>query len=162
VRAGSPIAAGRPSAWRSPQALLVAGFAALVVCGTLGLWLPWCHAALQDGEQPITLLDAAFTATSAVCVTGLSVVETDRFNFWGQLWLVCEIYRRLRRHSLPHRALRNRHRRRRRRRLRGLGRGQSLRTPHGDDSAHGGVQGPDPVSGLSLPRRETKAPGPDV
>jgi trk system potassium uptake protein TrkH len=34
--------------------------------------------ALNSGPRPISLLDALFTATSAVCVTGLTVVDTGR------------------------------------------------------------------------------------
>jgi trk system potassium uptake protein TrkH len=66
---------------RSPQALLVAGFSALIALGTVLLWLPFCH----SGTQPIGLFEAAFTATSAVCVTGLIVVNTpEAYSFTGQ------------------------------------------------------------------------------
>ncbi len=47
--------------------------------GTLLLWLPWSHAP----EQTISLLDALFTATSALCVTGLVVVDTE--TAWSTL-----------------------------------------------------------------------------
>lgn len=60
--------------WRKllsrPEALLVLSFATLIVVGTGLLALP----AAQAGD-PIPLLDLWFTATSAVCVTGLVTVD---------------------------------------------------------------------------------------
>ncbi|MEZ6107275.1 MAG: hypothetical protein R3B96_14425 [Pirellulaceae bacterium] len=42
---------------------------------------PWSHAS----GHVVSPLDALFTATSAVCVTGLGVVSTpDDFNLLGQ------------------------------------------------------------------------------
>ncbi len=65
----------------SPGFLLISGYAAAIVLGALLLCLP---IAVQD--QPISFLDALFTATSAQCVTGLSVVDTgSRFSLFGQL-----------------------------------------------------------------------------
>ena len=43
----------------------------MVVLGTVCLYSPWA----RRGE-PVALLDALFTATSAVCVTGLTTVDT--------------------------------------------------------------------------------------
>ncbi len=54
-----------------PPRLLAAGFAAAIGVGTLLLTLP---AATADGLG-LPVLDAFFTATSAVCVTGLTVVN---------------------------------------------------------------------------------------
>ena len=52
----------------------------MILVGTLLLSLPLAHAA-----EPVSALDALFTATSAVCVTGLTVVETGtRFSAFGQ------------------------------------------------------------------------------
>ena len=49
------------------------GFLSLIAAGTLLLW------AFNSGsEKPLSLLDALFTSTSAVCVTGLAVVDTGR------------------------------------------------------------------------------------
>lgn len=59
-----------------PTQILVLGFAMLIALGTLLLNLP---IASQDGHS-IGFIDAFFTATSAVCVTGLVVVNT--FNHW--------------------------------------------------------------------------------
>jgi len=54
----------------TPQRTLILGFAFLICLGTALLMLP-CFT--RTGS--IDLLDAIFTATSAVCVTGLIVVE---------------------------------------------------------------------------------------
>jgi trk system potassium uptake protein TrkH len=54
----------------SPEGLLVSGFASLIVVGTGLLLLPWSH------RGDVGVLDALFTSTSAVCVTGLVVVDT--------------------------------------------------------------------------------------
>ena len=55
----------------SPSAVVVGSFAALILIGTLLLWAPFSHAPGRVG-----FLDALFTSTSAVCVTGLVVVDT--------------------------------------------------------------------------------------
>lgn len=67
----------------TPARLLVASFAGLVLVGTAGfLWLP----GLYVGER-LSAVDALFMATSAVCVTGLAVVNpATEFTFFGQLW----------------------------------------------------------------------------
>ncbi|GGO02678.1 TrkH family potassium uptake protein [Saccharibacillus kuerlensis] len=65
----------------SPPQILAIGYATMVLIGTLLLMLP---AANQVG-QPLPLIDAFFTATSAVCVTGLVIVDTGTFfNAFGQ------------------------------------------------------------------------------
>jgi trk system potassium uptake protein TrkH len=56
----------------SPAAVLIVGFAIVIAVGTLILMLPQSSAD-GNGTRP---LDALFTATSAVCVTGLVVVDT--------------------------------------------------------------------------------------
>lgn len=58
--------------FRQPAQALVALFAVLILSGALLLWLPW---STEPGEHT-SFLDALFTATSAVCVTGLVVVDT--------------------------------------------------------------------------------------
>jgi trk system potassium uptake protein TrkH len=69
----------------SAPRLLVGSFAILVTIGTAGfLALPQ----LWVGEG-VSLVDALFLATSAVCVTGLSVVDvSSRLTGLGQLWLL--------------------------------------------------------------------------
>ncbi len=53
------------------EGLLAATFALLIVIGTVLLWLPVSHE-----NDAVGLLEAFFTSTSAVCVTGLTVVDT--------------------------------------------------------------------------------------
>ncbi len=69
----------------SAQGMFVASFAVLIAIGTAGLlWLPGLYTGPRAG-----FVDALFTITSAVCVTGLNVVDTATyFTFWGQLWLL--------------------------------------------------------------------------
>ncbi len=55
-----------------PTQVLVIGFAAIIIIGALLLNLPF---ASQNGES-VGFINAVFTATSAVCVTGLTVVDT--------------------------------------------------------------------------------------
>jgi trk system potassium uptake protein TrkH len=65
---------------RDPQRLLAVWFAAAILLGAVLLALPFSHRA-----SPVGPLDALFTATSAVCVTGLTVVDTGtRFTPFGQ------------------------------------------------------------------------------
>ena len=56
---------------------MVLGFAAAVAVGTLLLVLPIA----RSGDGGASLLEAFFTATSAVCVTGLAVVDTP--TYWS-------------------------------------------------------------------------------
>ena len=57
----------------------------MITVGTLLLMMPFCA---SDGTWTNPLV-ALFTATSAVCVTGLAVVDTGTyFSFWGQFVLV--------------------------------------------------------------------------
>lgn len=84
------MAAALSRGWRdmSEATLLVASFALLILLGTAGLLLV---PGLQHAP-PLRLVDALFTMTSAVCVTGLSVVDTaTHFTFAGQLWLLAFI-----------------------------------------------------------------------
>ncbi|HEX9818380.1 MAG TPA: TrkH family potassium uptake protein [Methylomirabilota bacterium] len=65
----------------SPPQLIVLSFAAAAAVGTLLLRLPVAHA---PGAR-VGWLEALFTATSAICVTGLTVVDTGTgFNAIGQ------------------------------------------------------------------------------
>ena len=72
---------GFPKIKFTPARVLVIGFACLILIGALLLTLPL---ASKDG-QSLRFIDALFTATSAVCVTGLVVVDTGTcFSRFGQ------------------------------------------------------------------------------
>lgn len=61
-------------------------YASFIACGTMLLKLP---AASAPDRKPISLSDALFTATSAACVTGLTVRSTpDDFSFFGQAVII--------------------------------------------------------------------------
>lgn len=58
------------------------GFALLIVIGTILLSLPIA----SETGKPISIVDAFFTATSSVCVTGLAVVDIgSTFSLFGEL-----------------------------------------------------------------------------
>lgn len=70
-----------------PARILLTTFLALCIAGTLVLSLPMASA--RDG---VSILDAAFTAVSAVCVTGLAVLDTATdFTRFGQVCLIVMI-----------------------------------------------------------------------
>ena len=71
---------------RYPARVTSLWFAGVILLGTVALWLPWSGGSV---EKPISILDACFTATSALCVTGLSVRSTpDDFSNLGQLFIL--------------------------------------------------------------------------
>ncbi|MBN3888471.1 MAG: TrkH family potassium uptake protein [Nostoc sp.] len=60
------------------------GFLAVIAVGTILLMMPF---STSDGTWN-NLIVALFTSTSAVCVTGLSVVDPGTyFSFWGQVFI---------------------------------------------------------------------------
>ncbi|NYT61145.1 potassium transporter [Alcaligenaceae bacterium] len=66
----------------SPPVVLAAGFLALILLGTILLWLPVAT------QHPISLFSAFFMATSAVTVTGLVVIEPAlALTHFGQIVL---------------------------------------------------------------------------
>jgi len=66
---------------RSPETLTALSFAAAIVAGGLLLWMPLAH-----GRTVVPFIDALFTATSAVCFTGLTVVDTGSgYSVTGQV-----------------------------------------------------------------------------
>jgi len=68
--------------WINPPRILVIGFFALIIMGAILLSLPLSTA---DG-QGLAAVDALFTATSALCVTGLVVADTGTtFTVYGQM-----------------------------------------------------------------------------
>nr|WP_243108431.1 TrkH family potassium uptake protein [Maliibacterium massiliense] len=71
-----------------PAKVMVMGFAALIILGTILLNMPM---ATQEGES-IGFVNALFTATSATCVTGLIVFDTgSTFSLFGQLVILALI-----------------------------------------------------------------------
>ena len=64
-----------------PGRLIAAGFALVILAGAALLMLP---VSVRDGAQ-VTPIDALFTSTSAVCVTGLIAIDTaDHFTVFGR------------------------------------------------------------------------------
>lgn len=69
----------------SPGRLIALGFAAVILIGTVLLLLPVSHAP----DAAVSFTDALFTATSAVCVTGLLTVDAgSAFSPFGQAVLL--------------------------------------------------------------------------
>ncbi len=67
---------------RHPASLVIMSFALADLAGAAVLYLPLCH------RGPLSFLDALFTSTSAICVTGLTVVNTAySFTVLGQ-WVI--------------------------------------------------------------------------
>ncbi|MFQ4144549.1 TrkH family potassium uptake protein [Chlorogloeopsis sp. ULAP02] len=61
------------------------GFLAVITVGTILLMMPFSTSSGMWNDPIVAL----FTATSAVCVTGLAVVDTGTdFSFWGQLLIL--------------------------------------------------------------------------
>lgn len=69
--------------WKcTPTQIILLGFFGAILTGTLLLCLPF---ATKSG-QPAPFLDALFTATTSICVTGLVVVETAGYwSVFGQI-----------------------------------------------------------------------------
>ncbi len=62
-----------------PALLFILSFAFVILMGTFGLMLP------EASQKPVSFLQALFTSTSAVTVTGLTVLDTGKdFTFLGQ------------------------------------------------------------------------------
>lgn len=64
----------------NPPQIIVLGFLSVIIIGTLFLMLPF------SSTKACSFVDAVFTSTSAVCVTGLIVKDTPNdFTLFGQL-----------------------------------------------------------------------------
>lgn len=64
-----------------PGRMITIGFALVILLGAFLLRLP---CSVKDGVE-VSFIDALFTSTSAVCVTGLIVIDTaDHFTAFGQ------------------------------------------------------------------------------
>lgn len=69
-----------------PAQILVIGFGCLILLGTLLFMLP---IATYEKGHGLSFIDALFEATSAVCVTGLAVVDTGTtFTLFGEIVLL--------------------------------------------------------------------------
>lgn len=70
----------------SPPSMLALGFLSFIVMGTILLMLPVSH------HGDLSLMTAFFTATSAVTITGLSVVSiNETYTVFGQLMILLMI-----------------------------------------------------------------------
>lgn len=73
---------------RNPAKIIVASFGILIIVGTIFLMLPRS----TTDEQHTGFVDALFTATSATCLTGLTVQNTaSHFSYRGQLVILALI-----------------------------------------------------------------------
>lgn len=70
-----------PQLIKTGQIYFISSFLGLILIGTLLLKMPL----VTHVSGPLSWLDAWFTATSAVCVTGLTCVTTSGFNIAGQV-----------------------------------------------------------------------------
>ncbi|MFW7377678.1 MAG: TrkH family potassium uptake protein [Oligoflexus sp.] len=87
-RLGRDLTAVVEGMFRRPESAVVIFFALLSMLGTLALISPLSAAP----ESEISLIDAAFTAVSAVCVTGLIVLDTPHdFSLFGQACILALI-----------------------------------------------------------------------
>ena len=74
---------------QSPARIIAAGFALTILFGSFLLMLPCC---VRDGVS-LSYIDALYTSTSAVCVTGLITVDAyDTFTTLGQIILCILIH----------------------------------------------------------------------
>lgn len=70
----------------NPAQLFVVSFAFIIFVGAMLLLMP------MSTTKPISFTDALFTSTSAVCVTGLAVVDTaTRYTFLGKFIIMALI-----------------------------------------------------------------------
>ena len=68
---------------QSPARIFSLGFALIILLGSALLMLP---ISVNEGVD-LNYMDALYTSTSAVCVTGLIAVDTaDTFTVAGLLW----------------------------------------------------------------------------
>jgi len=64
-----------------PSRIIVLGFLMVILLGTILLMLP---ISINEGKN-VSFIDALFTSTSAVCVTGLIAIDTaDTFTIFGR------------------------------------------------------------------------------
>lgn len=69
----------------NPTQILLLGFIFTILFAAILLYLPFFH----EPNVNITFTDALFTATSAITVTGLNVIDPgSTFNRWGEILLI--------------------------------------------------------------------------
>ncbi len=73
--------------FKSDSVYLLSFFLGLIAMGTLMLCLPVAWSGTTAPRSYLPFIDALFTATSAVCVTGLASVNTADFSRFGQ-WVI--------------------------------------------------------------------------
>jgi trk system potassium uptake protein TrkH len=84
----------RPDGWRhlrlflsrrlSPERIFIISFAGMILLGGVLLWLPFSSA-----KAPLPWIDALFQSASAVCVTGLTTLNTgEDLSLAGQVILI--------------------------------------------------------------------------
>jgi trk system potassium uptake protein TrkH len=71
----------------SERFFLFSYFVGIITVGAIILWLPFCW----KGEGRLAFVDALFTSTSAVCVTGLITVDTAQYSLLGQVVIMALI-----------------------------------------------------------------------
>ena len=69
----------------NPMLFLVKGYLAVIALGTILLSCPFSL------QKDLSILDAFFTATSAVCVTGLSVIDIGTTFTHAGLWILAAL-----------------------------------------------------------------------
>lgn len=69
---------------KQSQLYFIFSFIALILLGTLLLKMPVCY----RGDGALAWSDAAFMATSSVCITGLTSVPISEFTLAGQLIII--------------------------------------------------------------------------
>ena len=68
----------------TPSRIFVISFAAVIMAGAILLWFPF-----SASKGQLTFVDALFTSTSAVCVTGLVVLDVGKdLSLTGQIQMV--------------------------------------------------------------------------
>lgn len=66
--------------------IIILGFFSVIMLGALLLMLPF---AVREGEKSASFIDALFTSTSAVCVTGLVIHDTATYwSYFGQFVII--------------------------------------------------------------------------
>ena len=71
----------------TPTQVLLLGFIVIILIGAMVLKLP-----ISNNGKEIKFIDAFFTSTSAVCVTGLTTkIPAEQFSTFGQVVIMCLI-----------------------------------------------------------------------